>query len=130
MMAVDGIASLGATDEGSCAHARARRFIRRCEGGWYDGFVLTIKEVRKISGKLKAEKFLRELGPFALIQRPMVMPGTGTEEMGIPMNARTTQLARPDKLTADVLSLIFEFDELIVATLPPMEEGGELIVGR
>jgi hypothetical protein len=94
--------------------------------------VLTIREIRKLGSKLSADRFVREVGPFALIQRPETLqPGEGTQVMGeMPANARTTQVARPEKLTGDVLSMLFQFDDLLVATLPPLDGGGELSVGR
>ena len=93
--------------------------------------MLTIREIRGLVTKLTPEKFEHELGPFALIQKPAsMMPPAGTQVMGLPVNARATMIARPDKLTADVLSMLFQFDDLIIATLPPVEGGAELTVGR
>jgi hypothetical protein len=92
--------------------------------------VLTIREIRALAGNLKVDRFKRELGPFALIQRPAGLGVGGTNAMGLPLNARVTQIARPDRLTSDVLSLLFEFEVLIVATLPPLEGSDELSVGR
>ena len=93
--------------------------------------MLTIREIRALAGNLKADRFERELGPFTLIQRPAGLgPSDGTDPMGLPLNARATQIARPERLTGDVLSLLFEFEVLIVATLPPLEGSDELSVGR
>ena len=93
--------------------------------------MLTIREVRGLVSQLSLERFERELGPFALIQKPAsMMPPLGTQVMGLPVNARATMIARPDKLTADVLTMLFQFDDLIIATLPPVEGGAELTVGR
>ncbi|HYX91119.1 MAG TPA: FHA domain-containing protein [Myxococcaceae bacterium] len=93
--------------------------------------MLTIREIRALAGNLKLDRFARELGPFALIQRPPgLAAGGATNVMGLPLNARATQIARPDRLTGDVLSLLFEFETLIVATLPPLEGTDLLTVGR
>lgn len=93
--------------------------------------MLSIREVRALAAAVDEDDFVRELGPFTLIQKPAALPqGSGTMVMGLPLNARATQIARPDKLTADVLTMLFQFDDLIVANLPPMESGEALAVGR
>lgn len=92
--------------------------------------MLSIREIRSIALNVDAHAFGRELGPFALIQQPKELAmGSGTMVMGVPVNARATQVARPEKLTADVLSMLFRFDDLVVATLPPVDSGA-LTVGR
>jgi hypothetical protein len=106
------------------------RFERRCPA-CYNHLVLTIREIRALAAHFKADRFIHELGAFALIQRPLSLdPAAETEEMGLPMNARATAVARPERLSADVLSLLLEFEELIVATLPPLKGSDELMVGR
>ena len=93
--------------------------------------MLTIREIRSLATHLKADRFVHELGAFALIQRPLsVEQSPETAQMGLPMNARATAVARPERLSADVLSLLLEFEELIVATLPPLKGSDELTVGR
>lgn len=93
--------------------------------------MLTIREIRALGQSLTAERFAHELGPFALIQRPISMPLVeATQQMGVPKNARVTQIARRDPHAADVLSLLFQFEDLIVATLPPVDGGEALTVGR
>ncbi|HZA14321.1 MAG TPA: FHA domain-containing protein [Myxococcaceae bacterium] len=93
--------------------------------------MLTIREVRSLAAHYNADRFERELGAFALIQRPLAMDGSSeTADMGLPMNARATAVARPERLSADVLALLLEFEELIVATLPPLKGSDELTVGR
>jgi hypothetical protein len=93
--------------------------------------VLTIREIRSLATHLKADRFVHELGAFALIQRPLSVEQSGeTSQMGLPMNARATAVANPERLSADVLSLLLEFEELIVATLPPLKGTDELTVGR
>ncbi|MBX5480250.1 MAG: FHA domain-containing protein [Myxococcaceae bacterium] len=93
--------------------------------------MLTIREVRGLVSNLTMAQFERELGPFALIQKPAsMMAPAGTQVMGLPVNARATMIARPEKLTADVLAMLFQFDDLIIATLPPMSGSAELTVGR
>lgn len=93
--------------------------------------MLSIREIRGIASHVSSKQFEHELGPFALIQKPAKLNApVGTMVMGLPANARATQIVRPDKLTADVLAMLFQFDDLLIATLPPVEQGGELSVGR
>ena len=97
----------------------------------YNPPVLTIREVRSLAAHYNADRFVRELGAFALIQRPLsIDTSSETGQMGLPMNARATAVARPERLSADVLSLLLEFEELIVAALPPLKGSDELTVGR
>lgn len=84
--------------------------------------MLSVKELRALSAALSQEMFRRQLGPFVLIQRP-------------PSEAATAVLAPTSMAaTADVergmLSLLFEFEELLVATLPPLQKADALTIGR
>lgn len=96
--------------------------------------MLSISEIRRLGISLTEEQFIRELGPFVLVQKPPApaAPAPGTQVMGLPQNARATGIFRPEKLTDDMLSMLFQFEDLIVATLPPVEVegGGRLTVGR
>jgi hypothetical protein len=92
--------------------------------------VLSVKEMRRMASGMPADKFKRQLGPFALIQRPPEDQLDDTQKMGLPSNAAHTQMARPEDISKGILSLLFEFEELQVATLPPMAESEELTVGR
>ena len=79
--------------------------------------------------KLNADRFRGQLGPFALIQRPPEDLDT-TQKMGLPANAAHTAMARPEDISKGILSLLFEFEDLQVATLPPLSGHDELTVGR
>lgn len=93
--------------------------------------MLSIAEIRGIAAHVSTREFEHQLGPFALIQKPARLDApVGTMMMGLPVNARATQMARPEKLTADAVALLLQFDDLLIATLPPVEQGGELVVGR
>jgi hypothetical protein len=92
--------------------------------------VLTIRELRRLVISLSAGEFHRQLGPFVLIQRPKEgQTPTGTLLMGVPMNAQQTMMARAEKVERDALSMLFQFEDLTVATLPPFD-GAALSVGR
>ncbi len=92
--------------------------------------MLSVKDLRNLVRKLPVDKFCQQLGPFALIQRPPTPSPTDTEPMGLPMNVAQTAMARPEDISVGTLSLLFQLEDLIVATLPPMSDGGELTVGR
>lgn len=66
------------------------------------------------------------MGPFALVQRP---PPAVLAARGLSSVAKSTVVSKraPDE---SALSLIMEFDELVVFTLPPMRTEDELSVGR
>ncbi len=84
--------------------------------------MISVKELRTLGASLSAEKFRHQLGPFTLIQRP---PGeSNAETLG------TTHLANRGTIEIGMLSLIFEFEDLLVATLPPLGETDSLMIGR
>lgn len=88
--------------------------------------MLSVKELHRIAKTMKAPEFARQLGPFALVQRP---PDALTQQRSLQLGAkRTVAVKRED--TRDVVSLLFEFDDLMVATLPPVGEEETLSVGR
>ena len=91
--------------------------------------MLSIKEMRGLAQRLSAEKFRDQMGPFALIQRPEENLDT-TQKMGLPANAAHTAMARPEDISKGILSLLFEFENLEITTLPPLSGSDELTVGR
>ena len=62
------------------------------------------------------EEFEAQLGPFVLVQRP---PDAIVQQRALKMGAGRTVALRRDS-TKDSVSLLFELDDLLVATLPPM----------
>jgi hypothetical protein len=84
--------------------------------------VISIKELRALGASLSAEEFRRQLGPFALIQRP---PSEKSSETLAP-----TRTAKQEMIEQGMLALLFEFEDLQVATLPPMGEADKLMFGR
>jgi len=88
--------------------------------------VLSVKELHRIAKTMTKDAFSRQLGPFALVQRP---PDAVTTQKSLQLGAkRTVAVKRADVL--DEVSLLFEFDDLMVATLPPVGPGETLSVGR
>lgn len=72
------------------------------------------------------DEFRRQMGPFALVQRP---PDLLTQQKAMQLGTkRTVAVKRGDP--SDEVSLLFEFDDLMIATLPPMSPGDKLTLGR
>jgi len=72
------------------------------------------------------ETFEQQLGPFVLVQRP---PDELTQQRALALGARSTVVVKKDQ-PVDALGLLFEFDDLMVATLPPTAPSESLMVGR
>lgn len=93
--------------------------------------MLTVKELEKLATSLKLEAFRKQMGPFVLIQRPPEqLNGSTTDLLGLPMNVQSTTMSRPNAVSSGTLALLFQFDTLVVATLPPLMGEDELSVGR
>jgi hypothetical protein len=92
--------------------------------------VLKIKELQRLANSLKLEAFRKQMGPFVLIQRPPENEGLGTDSMGLPVNVQSTTVAKPGAVSSGTLALLFQFDSLVAATLPPLQGVDELTVGR
>ena len=94
--------------------------------------MLTVKELQKLAASLKLSAFLKQMGPFVLIQRPEgeAAVAAATQMMGLPANVERTSISRPSAVSDGTLALLFQFDTLEVATLPPLQGVDELSVGR
>jgi len=84
--------------------------------------MISVKELRALGASLSEAKFRRQLGPFVLIQRP---PSPESSAVLDP-----TRTANRGTIEQGMLSLLFEFEDLLVATLPPLAETDSLTVGR
>jgi hypothetical protein len=86
----------------------------------------SVKDLREMAKTMNARDFIRQLGPFALIQRP---PDEVAAKMSVKLAAGRTLLAErmPSSRGA---SLLLQFDNLEVATLPPLAQADQLGVGR
>ncbi len=91
----------------------------------YAGPVLSVKEIRSLASSLSEAQFKKQMGPFALIQRPP--PEVEQKRSGY---VGSTGKSHPEKMSQKVLSLLFEFEDLAVATLPPLAGIDQLSVGR
>lgn len=83
--------------------------------------MLSIQELRALGASLSVGAFRRQLGPFVLIQRP---PGRAAEVLA------PTRVAQPEDIERGMVSLLFEFEDLLITTLPPLAGSEELGVGR
>jgi hypothetical protein len=84
--------------------------------------MISVKELRALGAALPEAKFRRQLGPFALIQRP---PSPESSAVLDP-----TRTANRGTIEQGMLALLFEFEDLLVATLPPLAETDSLMIGR
>lgn len=80
--------------------------------------------------RLSADQFAKQMGPFALVRRPppswLKAQGVAAMDDGV---ARTT-MAKPQDISTNILSLLFEFDSLTINILPPLSAEDALVVGR
>ncbi|MCP3101684.1 FHA domain-containing protein [Myxococcus sp. K15C18031901] len=84
--------------------------------------MLSVQELRALAASLPSESFERQLGPFALIQRP---PSEASAAVLAP-----TRMADPEDIGLGMMTLLFEFEHLLVATLPPLHATERLTIGR
>ncbi len=88
--------------------------------------MLSVKDLRSLASRLSGPEFKRQLGPFALVQRP---PDEVVQKMAVDLGAQRTMANFHRQTQESVQALMFEFEDLVVATLPDL--GGEpLVVGR
>jgi hypothetical protein len=92
--------------------------------------MLSVKELRTLASKLTGDQFRKQLGPFVLVQRPGAPTTPVENDLGLPFSVERTTVARPEAVTAGALGLLFQFDDLLVATVPPLMGVDQLTVGR
>ncbi|MCY1047753.1 FHA domain-containing protein [Corallococcus sp. bb12-1] len=84
--------------------------------------MLSVQEMRALASALPVGTFQHQLGPFALVQRP---PAELSAAVLAP-----TRMADPGDIEQGMLTLLFEFDDLLVATLPTLKDSDALRIGR
>ena len=87
----------------------------------------SVKELRALVKNYTAPDFKRRMGPFALVQRP---PDERVRQIAISLEARDTLASVQRKDPKALQELMFHFDDLVVATLPTLNDQSELVVGR
>nr|WP_211194602.1 FHA domain-containing protein [Pyxidicoccus fallax] len=83
---------------------------------------MSVQELRSLAATLPSTTFKQQLGPFALVQRP---PSESASAVLAP-----TRMATSEEIQQGMLSLLFEFEQLRVATLPPLAATDRLRIGR
>lgn len=85
--------------------------------------MLRVRELAELARRLDAATFAAQMGPFALMQRP---GGDGRAD-----KARLVTVGLPSNVLEKAPPPV-EFEELMVATLPPPAPDGtmELVIGR
>jgi hypothetical protein len=92
--------------------------------------MLSVKELRTLASRLSRKQFRDQLGPFTLVQKPPGKSGFDTSETGLPGHVQSTSVA-PAHLVAELaLGFLFQFDDLLVASVPPLHGVDEFTVGR
>lgn len=86
--------------------------------------MFSVKELRELAKGLSAAEFMRQLGPFVLVQRPAKVDSMHDFDSG------ATQVVTLKAMSDGALGLLFAFNDLVVANLPPMKGQDELCVGR
>jgi pSer/pThr/pTyr-binding forkhead associated (FHA) protein len=89
--------------------------------------VRSVKDLRSLVKTTTAPEMKRKLGPFVLIQRP---PDERVRKLGASLGAQPTLTSVQRQSAEAVQGLLFQFDDLVVATLPQVQGSEELSVGR
>ena len=90
--------------------------------------MLTVKELKVLGSRLTEPFFVKQVGPFALVQKP---PRPVVEQMAMRMGAqRTAYASSTASFEQSQVAMYLHFDGLQVATLPPMGTQDLLTVGR
>ena len=90
--------------------------------------MLMVREVRALAGNLSNEDFRRQIGPFVLIRRP---PDPKVARIALRLGAQRTRLSRTRADSKMLMAeLLQQFEDMSVASLPPIHGSDELQVGR
>ncbi|MBL9037570.1 MAG: FHA domain-containing protein [Archangium sp.] len=85
-------------------------------------YVLSVRELKTLARGLDDQAFVAQLGPFVLVQRPFTKERkSGAIEVG-------PKVTRP--LKSRKAASVFDFEDLWVATLPPIGTRDTFTVGR
>ncbi len=90
--------------------------------------MLLVREVRALAGNLSNEDFRRQIGPFVLVRRP---PDPKLARVAMRLGVQRTRLSRSSADSKLLMAeLLQQFDDLGMATLPPIHDSEELQIGR
>ena len=85
--------------------------------------MLTVRELKELTGRLDNAQLERQLGPFVLVQRPLAAPVPGSDS-DLRKTRKLVNTSNP------MLGGVFDFEDLWVATLPPLTENDAFVIGR
>jgi hypothetical protein len=90
--------------------------------------MLNVRELAALARQLDEPVFAQQMGPFALVQRPP--PESRVEASRFSRDDRTS--LRPMVQLRKAAPVAMDFGDLLVATLPPPDAAGEmvLVIGR
>jgi pSer/pThr/pTyr-binding forkhead associated (FHA) protein len=88
--------------------------------------VLTVKELRRLISTLSPAQLTDQLGPFVLVRRP---PDEAARRAQIPGPAATAPRSE-QAIAQNALALLFQFENLAVANLLPIEGQTQIVIGR
>ena len=83
--------------------------------------MLTVRELKALAARLDAAAFAKQLGPFVLVERPFTKERKSGSLDLTPKTTRPLKGARSNKGVLD-------FDDLWVATLPPLRDDDEVLI--
>lgn len=90
--------------------------------------MMHVRELRSWAAKMQRDEFVRQLGPFTLVQRP---PDPVLAQVAMQVNAaRTVQMSTRNRLVDEILAMVQGFDGLIVLPIPNLGPAEELRIGR
>jgi FHA domain len=85
--------------------------------------MLSVRELKELTHRLDVATLERQLGPFVLVQRP-ILEARGAASPGL-TTRRLPNSAKPAPAKG-----VFDFEDLWVATLPPMSARDAFVLGR
>lgn len=85
--------------------------------------MLTVRELKELAARLDAVSFAKQLGPFVLVERPFKKE---RKSGSLDLTPKTTRPLKGSRSNKGVL----DFDDLWVATLPPLRDDDEVLIGR
>jgi FHA domain len=85
--------------------------------------MFTVRELKALATRLDADAFRQQLGPFVLVERPFKKE---RKSGSLDVQPKATRPLKGGRAQKGVL----DFEDLWVATLPPLRDEDEFIIGR
>lgn len=84
--------------------------------------MFSVRELKELTARLDTAQLERQLGPFVLVQRPLHDKATDSD---LKSTRKLPNVANPVAMKG-----VFDFEDLWVATLPPLAEAESFSIGR